>query len=302
MIGLVPTPPRVVVQGITGREAAMVVRHMNAYGTLVSAGVTPGKGGEVVDGIGVYDTIDAAQAATGGAPFDVSIVYVPPLAAWDAASEALASGTRVLVIVTENIPLHDSLAIHRAAVTVGATVIGPNSVGVICPASRVKLGAIGGSDPARAFVAGHVGVISRSGGLTAEIALQLRRNGRGVSAAVSVGGDAMIGLEPADAAKLLNDDEDTRAIVYIGEPGTAMEERLARRISRGEISKPVYALILGEFMEAFPKGTLFGHAGAVIESEAGTPREKKRMLAEAGAVVASSLDDLIGKVVRRTDA
>lgn len=292
----IPDSPRVVVQGITGREAAMVVAQMNAYGTQIAAGVTPGKEGARVDGVPVFDTVGAARAGTGGGRFDVSIVYVPPFAALDAVSEAVEAGIELILVVTENIPLHDAIRLHALARGANTSVIGPNSVGLIVPARRLKLGAIGGEKPDRAFVPGRVGVISRSGGLTAEVALQLRRRGLGISTAVSIGGDALIGLEPADVAKALADDDETEVIVYVGEPGTSMEDRLAEAIAAGEITRPVVALILGEFMEDFPQGTVFGHAGAVIEKGQGSPREKKRQLARAGATVAESIDDAISDV------
>jgi succinyl-CoA synthetase alpha subunit len=294
----IPESPRVVVQGITGREASMVVKHMNAYGTRVTAGVTPGKEGAVVDGVSVFDTIDAARAGTGGEDFDVAVVYVPPLAALDAVAEAAEAAIAVIVVVTENTPLHDSIRLHTLARESGARVIGPNSVGLITPARRLKLGAIGGENPDRAFVAGRVGVISRSGGLTAEVGLQLRRHGLGVSTAVSIGGDALIGLEPADVATSMSADDQTDVIVYVGEPGTLLEERLAEAIAGGRVTKPVVALILGEFMEEFPQGMVFGHAGAVIEQDHGSPREKKRHLNRVGARVVESLDDAIREVKR----
>lgn len=293
---LVPPSPRIVVQGITGREASMVVAQMNAYGTHVAAGVTPGKEGAEVGGVPVFDTVEAARGGTGGRPFDVSIVYVPPFAALDAVGEAVEAGIGLILVVTENIPLHDAIRLHALTREANARVIGPNSVGLIAPARRLKLGAIGGENPDRAFSRGRIGVISRSGGLTAEIGLQLRRRGLGVSTAVSIGGDALIGLEPADVAKALADEAETEAIIYIGEPGTSMEERLAAAITVGEITIPVVALILGEFMEGFPNGTVFGHAGAVIERSEGSPREKKRQLARAGAVVAESIEDAIFQV------
>ncbi len=274
----------------------MVVAQMNAYGTQVVAGVTPGKAGAQVDGVPVFDTVDAARAGSGGSPFAVSIVYVPPFAALDAVSEAVEAGIELILVVTENIPLHDAIRLHALAREARATVIGPNSVGLIEPARRIKLGAIGGDQPDRAFVPGRVAVISRSGGLTAEVGLQLRRRELGVSIAVSIGGDALIGLEPADVARALGEDDETEVILYVGEPGTSMEERLAEAIARGEIEKPVVALILGEFMEDFPQGTVFGHAGAVIEKGLGSPREKKRRLEHAGATVVESLDDAISYV------
>jgi succinyl-CoA synthetase alpha subunit len=158
---------RVLVQGITGREGRMVVSHMLAYGTEVHAGVTPGRAGETVERVPVFDTVAQAVAEAGG-PFDVSIVYVPPLAALEAVADAVNAAVPFLIVVTENIPVHDSLRLLALARGRSATVIGPNSVGLIEPERRLKLGAIGGDNPDRAFVPGRVAVLSRSGGLTVE--------------------------------------------------------------------------------------------------------------------------------------
>jgi succinyl-CoA synthetase alpha subunit len=283
-------PPTVVVQGATGREASMVVAHMNAYGTRVAAGVTPGKAGAEVAGAPVFDTLAAAQRAVG--PIGASIVYVPPLATHDAVAEAVAAGIPFVLVVTENVPLHDAVRLLALSREAGTTLVGPNSVGVISPGARIKLGAIGGDRPERSFVPGRVGVISRSGGLTAEVAFQLKRAGHGVSTAVSIGGDAMLGTRPADLLRRFREDGESEAVVYVGEAGTAFEEELASELARdGRL--PVIALVLGQFMEEFPQGTVFGHAGAVIERGRGAPSEKKRRLAEAGAHVAESLDDVI---------
>lgn len=290
---------RVLVQGITGREARMVVRHMLAYGTAVQAGVTPGKGGESVEGVPVYHTIEQA-VQDAGAPFDVAISYVPPLAALDAAAEAIAAGIRLLLVPTENIPLHDALRLLDHARDSDVTVVGPNSVGLIAPADRIKLGAIGGDSPERAFVPGRVGVMSRSGGLTAEVGLQLRRAGLGVSTAVSIGGDAMIGTTPAALYRRFAADPETDAVVYVGEPGTLLEEELAAAIEGQQAHTPLVAVVPGDFLEDFPRGTAFGHAGAVIESRYGSPRDKRRALAEAGARVAECFDDVIPLVLERT--
>jgi len=273
----------------------MVVRHMHAYGTLVAAGVTPGKEGETVAGTPVFDTIASAAAATGGR-FDASLVSVPPLSVLDAVDEAIGAGIRFVLIAAENVPLHDSLKLLALAREAGATVVGPNSVGVISPAAGLKLGAIGGDRPERAFAPGRVGVISRSGGLTAEVGLQLRLRSLGVSTAVSVGGDAMIGTSPAELLRRFRADPQTDAVVYVGEPGTRLEEDLAAALAEDPTGKPLVATVLGAFMEEFPSGTIFGHAGAVIERGRGGPTTKMRLLSEAGALVAGTFDDLFALV------
>jgi succinyl-CoA synthetase alpha subunit len=277
----------------------MVVRHMLSYGTAVHAGVTPGKRGELIEGVSVYDTVEEAAEATGGL-FDVAVTYVPPLAALDAAAEAIAAGVRLLFVPTENVPLLDALRLLDYARERDVTVIGPNSVGVIAPKDRFKLGAIGGDAPERAFVPGNVGVMSRSGGLTAEVSLQLRRAGLGVSTAVSIGGDAMIGTTPAGLYARFADDADTDAVVYVGEPGTLLEEDLAAELEQRRHDTPLVAVVPGDFLEDFPRGTAFGHAGAVIEARFGSPREKRRVLAEAGAQVAECFDDVVPLVLEQT--
>jgi succinyl-CoA synthetase alpha subunit len=287
--------PRVVVQGATGREARMVVRHMRAYGTAVAAGVTPGRGGEEVEGVPIFDTVAAAGAATGG-PFDATLVSVPPLAVLDAVEEAVAAGVGLAVVATENVPLHDSMRLLAVARAAGATVVGPNTVGLISPATGLKLGAIGGERPARAFVPGRVGVMSRSGGLTAEVGLQLRLRGLGVSTAVGIGGDAMIGTSPAELLRRFRADADSDAVVYVGEPGTRLEEELAAELAEDPAATPVVAVVLGGFMDEFPPGTVFGHAAAVIERGRGNPKDKARALADAGALVADSFDNLFALV------
>jgi succinyl-CoA synthetase alpha subunit len=289
-------PPRVLVQGITGREASMVVRHMQAYGAPVAAGVTPGRGGRRIENVPVFDTVKGAAEACGG-PFDATLVSVPPLAVRDAAEESIDAGIGFLLIATENVPLHDAVRVLARAREAGATVVGPNSVGVIAPRSRLKLGAIGGDRPERAFVPGPVGVMSRSGGLTAEVGLQLRLRGLGVSTAVSIGGDAVIGTSPADLLRRFRADPETDLIVYVGEPGTRLEEELAEALAEDPAGAPLVAVVLGRFIEEFPEGTTFGHAAAVIDRGRGRPSDKMAALAEAGALVAESFDDVFDLAV-----
>ena len=289
MTRLIDRSTRLLIQGITGREARMVTRHMLDYGTSVVSGVTPGRGGQDVEGIPVFDTIRQAVEETQPTS---SLVSVPPAATLDAVSEAIAGGVPLIVIATEGIPQHDVMRMLELADQHGTVIIGPNSVGVIRPADGVKIGAIGGENPERAFVPGRIGVISRSGGMTSEIGLTLRQAGLGVSAAISVGGDALIGSTPATLLAEFQSDPDTDAVVLFGEPGTRFEEDVAHRISSGEFSKPLVALIAGEFTENLPSGTAFGHAAAIIEGDSGRPSSKRIALEAAGARVARSLDDI----------
>lgn len=282
----------VMIQGITGREGRMTAEHMLSYGTPVVAGVTPGKGGQSVCGVPVFDSVSDAIASCGPGRIGVSVVIVPPLATLRAVSDAVRSAGCDIVIATEGVPRHDALRMLVIARQAGVTVVGPNSVGVIEPGQRRKLGAIGGDRPERAFVPGAVGIISRSGGMTSEIGLTLRMAGLGVSGAISVGGDELIGLPPARAARVLQDLPETRAICYFGEPGTHFEEELAAEIESGSIQVPVIALVAGTFTESLPEGTAFGHAAAIIQRGSGRPTDKRRRLADAGAIVVSSLDDM----------
>ena len=260
-------PPRVVVQGATGREASMVVRHMSAYGTRVAAGVTPGKGGGEVEGVPVFDTSgglggrravrrgDRLRAAAGGAR---------------RGRRRPRGGRPVRPRGDRERPAaRRRCGCSRSPARAGATLVGPNSVGVISPGARLKLGAIGGDDPERAFVPGRVGVVSRSGGLTAEVGLQLRRAGLGVSTAVSIGGDAMIGTTPADAPAPLPRGWRDRRGGLRRRAGDARSRR-SWPTSSPPTAPPRRRARPRQFMEEFPQGTVFGHAGAVIERGRGS--------------------------------
>ncbi|MCL4515775.1 MAG: CoA-binding protein [Firmicutes bacterium] len=281
---------KIVVQGITGREASMVTRHTLDYGTPIVAGVTPGKGGESVHGAPVYDTLAAACRAH---ELNTSMVYVPPAFVYDAVLEAIANGIKFIFIATENVPQQDVIKFLHLARREGVRVVGPNSVGIISPADRVKLGAIGGDNVERCFVPGHVGVISRSGGMTAETSWMVKKAGYGVSTSVSIGGDALIGSPPKELLALFEKDPETRAVVTFSEPGTSFEEEMADYIQQGGFTKPLVSFVAGRFTESLPEGTVFGHAGAMISGGAGKPSQKVARLKQAGALVAEQFDDLI---------
>ncbi|WP_027717257.1 succinate--CoA ligase subunit alpha [Desulfovirgula thermocuniculi] len=287
---LIDRHSRIVIQGITGREASMVTRHTLAYGTRIVAGVTPGKGGQEVHGVPVYDTL--REACREHSP-DTSVIYVPPAAVYDAVAEAVANGIKLILIPTENVPQKDAVKLLALARRAGVRVIGPNSVGVINPAERVKLGAIGGDNVERCFVPGPVGVISRSGGMTAEVSWMVKRAGYGVSTSVSIGGDALIGTTIAELLALFEEDPQTRAVVVFSEPGTSQEEEAADLILRGGFTKPLIAYIAGRFTEHMPEGTVFGHAAALISGNYGRPSLKAARLREAGAHVLDDFDHLI---------
>lgn len=287
---LVDRHTRIVVQGITGREASMVCRHTLAYGTQIVAGVTPGKGGQAVEGIPVYDTLEAACREH---EINTSMVYVPPAFVYDAVAEAVAKGIKLIWIATENIPQQDVMQFLALARHAGARVIGPNSVGIISPGERVKVGAIGGDNVERCFVPGNVGVISRSGGMTAETSWMVKRAGYGVSTAVSIGGDALIGTTPRELLELFQQDPETRAVVTFSEPGTTFEEDMADSLAAGKFTKPLLSYVAGRFTEEMPEGTVFGHAGAIISGGQGKPSTKMQKLRQAGAYVAEDFEDII---------
>jgi succinyl-CoA synthetase alpha subunit len=287
---LVDRGTRVVVQGITGREASMVVRHSLDYGTQVVAGVTPGKRGEFIHGVPVFDTVRQAVKETGA---NTALVYVPPAAVYDAVLEDVDSAIGLVVIVTERIPQHDTARFLRVGRQSGSLVVGPNVTGILCPMERVKVGPMGGDNPSRCFVPGTVGVISRSGGMAAECAWMVKRAGYGISTAVSVGGDALIGTTPSEALALFQQDAATAAVVMWSEPGTAHEENVADFLQAGGFTKPLLVYVAGRFMEDLPEGTVFGHAASIIQGDKGRPSVKMARLRGAGALVAETFGDLV---------
>lgn len=287
---LINKDSKIVIQGITGREASMVTKHMLDYGTPVVAGVTPGKKGQNVHGVPVYDSLKQACADK---EINTALIYVPPAFVYDAVMETIDNNIKLVVVITENIPQHDAMKMLWECDNAGVRLIGPNTVGVINPKDRVKLGAIGGDNVERCFVPGSVGVISRSGGMTAETSYMVKRAGLGVSTAIGVGGDSLIGTSPKDLLVLFEKDPETKAVVTFGEPGTTFEEDMAEFVSSGGFTKPLISCVAGKFTENMPEGTVFGHAGAIIEGGKGKPSTKVKMLREAGANVVDSYDDII---------
>jgi succinyl-CoA synthetase alpha subunit len=287
---LIDRNSKIVIQGITGREASMVAKHMLKYGTPILAGVTPGKKGEEVHGIPVYDTLKQACAQH---ELNTAIIYVPPAFVLDAVLETLANDIKLMVVITENIPQHDVMKLLRASDQAGARVIGPNTTGAINPKERVKLGAIGGDNVERCFVPGCVGVISRSGGMTSETSYMVKMAGLGVSTAVGIGGDSLIGSPPKDLLALFEKDPETKAVVTFSEPGTAFEEDTAQFVLDGGFTKPLISYVAGKFTENMPEGTIFGHAGAIIEGGKGRPSTKVKLLRQAGVHVVDRYDDIV---------
>jgi len=292
---LVDKNTRIVIQGITGREASMVTKHALAYGTKIMAGITPGKEGQLVEGVPIYNTL---KRACREAEINTSLVYVPPAFAYDAVMEAIGNGIKLIVVITERIPRHDVAKFLSAAQEAQCTIVGPNVTGILNPEDRVKLGPIGGDKVERCFVPGSVGVISRSGGMTAECSWMVKRAGFGVSTSVSIGGDPLIGSPPRDILNLFEKDAKTKAVVLWGEPGTRYEEDVADFVKKGGFTKPLIAHIAGRFVENMPEGTVFGHAASMIEGDSGKPSKKIEKLDDAGCYVAEKFNDIIGILQR----
>lgn len=279
---------RVVVQGITGREGMARTRLMRAYGTPIVAGVTPGKGGQAVEGVPVFDTVTEARERVG--PLDASVLFIPAPLVKSAALEAIAAGVRLLVIVPDRVPVYDVLEIVDAADRAGATVLGPNTLGVLSPDQGV-LGMMGGCAASARdwFFPGPVGISSRSGGITTSIAYYLAQAGVGASTLVHVGGDPIVGLPHPAVLRLFEHDPQTRLIVLFGEIGTSQEEQVADLVAAGELTKPVVAYIGGKGAKS---GTRFSHAGAIIEGGRGTHAGKVARLREVGVTVVDTFADI----------
>ncbi len=287
---LIDRSSRIVIQGITGREATMVTKHTLEYGTKVLAGVTPGKKGQNVHGVPVYNTL---REAVEEHLVNTSLIVVPPAFVLDAVREAIDNGIKLMVVTTENIPQQDTIKMLHLARQHQVRLIGPNTVGLINPKDRVKLGSIGGDNPDRCFIPGHVGVISRSGGMTAETSWMVKRAGFGVSTSVGIGGDALIGTSIRDLLEYFEQDSDTHAVVTFSEPGTMFEEQAADFVKNGGFTKPLISYIAGRFTEQMPEGTVFGHAGAFISGNTGRPSAKMEKLRDAGAHVVNHFDKMI---------
>lgn len=278
---LVGKQTRAIVQGITGNQGSFHARLMREYGTQIVAGVTPGKGGTSTQGVSVYDTVAAALERTDA---NASIIFVPAPFAKEAGMEAIDAGLNPVVIITEMIPARDSMVLMAYAKEHGATIIGPNTPGVITP-GEAKLGIM----PGDVFSLGGVGVASRSGTLTYEIASYLTRAGIGQSTCLGIGGDPITGLNFVDVLKMFRDDKSTDAVVLIGEIGGSAEEDAADFIEDTKYAKPVAAYVAGR---AAPPGKRMGHAGAIITGTEGTADAKMKRFREVGVRVAEVPSEL----------
>jgi succinyl-CoA synthetase alpha subunit len=275
---LVDRSTKVLVQGITGREGSFHTEAMIRYGTKVVAGVTPGKGGSSVHGVPVYDSVEEAMRAH--PEINASIVFVPARFAPDAVYEAIDAGIGMIVVITEGIPIHEGIRLIRYARMRGVRVIGPNTPGVITP-GECKLGIM----PGHVFSRGRVGIVSRSGTLTYEVAMQLTSAGLGQSTCIGIGGDPVVGTDFIEVLELFRGDPGTDAVVLIGEIGGDAEERVARYVVETGYPKPIVAYVAGR---TAPPGKRMGHAGAIISMGVGDAESKIRALSSAGIRVAST--------------
>ena len=275
---IIDNSTKVVVQGITGGQGRFHTKRMREYGTNIVAGVTPGKGGEVVEGIPVFDSMwEIPEEVT------ASILFVPASFAKEAALEAIGFGLNPVVIITEHIPVHDSMVVVNKARKDNIVVIGPNTPGIITP-NQCKMGVM----PSHVFSTGNIGLISRSGTLTYEIVDDLTKANMGQSTAIGLGGDPIVGLNYIDLLTKFESDPATKGLVLIGEIGGNAEEEAAEFI-QDNISKPVVAYIAGK---AAPKGKTMGHAGAIITGSSGTAESKIEALEGAGVEVATKPIDI----------
>jgi succinyl-CoA synthetase alpha subunit len=272
---------RAIVWGITGTQGSFHTKLMLEYDTKIVAGVTPGKGGTQVLNVPVYDTGEEAQEKHSA---NAAIIFVPAPFAADATLEALENGIKTVVIITEHIPIKDAINIMARAKEADATIIGPNTPGIITPGES-KLGIM----PAHIFKPGNVGMVSRSGTLTYEVAASLTRKNLGQSTCLGLGGDPITGLNFIDALKMFEKDERTEAVVLIGEIGGNLEELAAKYISETKYPKPVVAFVAGR---SAPPGKRMGHAGAIVMGKAGTAESKIDALKKAGVKVAEKPGDV----------
>lgn len=282
---LINKDTKVLVQAITGKSGSLQTKVMLENGTNIVAGVTPGKGGQEVYGVPVYDFISEALEEHS---FDAVISFVPPAAARDSCIEVMDSGIKLLVLTSEQIPDHDVVDIINYARLKGTKLIGPGAAGVISP-GKCKLG----SHPPRFFREGNVGIVSKSGALSYEIGKTLSDTGIGQSTVLALGGGPMWGLTQKDAVALFNDDDDTKVIIMLGEIGGSSEEDAAAYIKQ-YARKPVISMIVGR---TAPPGKSLGHAGAIISGNTGTAKSKIEALKDAGVIIAYSPADILKYVI-----
>lgn len=286
---LIDDHTRVLIQGISGREGSRACREMLNYGTQVVAGVTPKRGGTSVEGVPVYTTI--AEVIRAHKKIDASLISVPADFALDAGLEAIAADIPVINILTEHVTVADCAKLYAVAARKGVRIIGPSSVGIISP-GKAKIGSIGSGGMHAIFTPGPVGVISKSGGMTAEIALMLSRSGIGQSTVLGIGGDQIIGSDFVDILELFEKDASTKATVLFGEVGGTYEERVADYVQQKKIKKPIVAIIAGKFTATLPQGTVLGHAGTIVSRGRGSYNSKINAFRKAGILIAQTLEEI----------
>ena len=278
---LIDASTRAIVQGVTGKQGSYQTKLMLDYGTKILAGVSPGKGGNTINELPVFDTVE--EAVDSYSP-DASIVFVPAKYAQDAVLEAIANKIKTIVVITEHIPIKDSINMVANATQSQISIIGPNTPGIITP-NECKLGIM----PTNIFSPGTVGLVSRSGTLAYEVTAGLRAKGLGESTCFGVGGDPVVGLNFIDALKLFKEDAKTEAVILIGEIGGNMEEMTAEYLTRYRYPKPVVAYVAGRFS---PTGKRMGHAGAIITGKHGTAQSKIEAFCGAGVKIAEKPSDI----------
>ncbi len=291
---LIDVNTTVLVQGITGREGSARTRFMLGYGTKIPGGVTPGRGGNEVWGVPVFNSVKEATREFG--PIDASVTFVPGPQVKEAAIEAIESGIRFIVVPAERVPLHDSLEMIALARREGARILGPGSLGLLS-SGKAAMGWLGGAEEfaREIFKPGSVGVMSRSGGQTSTVVWSLMKAGIGTTTAMHVGSEPIVGSSFAEILPLFEDDKDTKAVVLFGEIGTVAEEEAAEVIKDGRFTKPLVAYIAGR---GLPAGMRFSHASAIIEAGRGTAESKIRALEEAGAHVVEHPQDIAASLLK----
>lgn len=289
---LIDQNKRVIVQGITGREGSARTKLMLEYGTNIVGGCTPNRGGQTIENLPVFDSVAEAKNSLG--TIDVSVIFVPAPRVKSAAIEAIEAGVPLLALIADRVPLYDVLEICEIAEEFGAKFVGPNTVGVMSPEKAV-LGMMGGNaQTAKSwFHSGNVGIVSRSGGLSASTGYYVCQTGVGISTICHVGGDSVIGLTFPEVAEMFEKDDETALIVMIGEIGGSQEEQVADLIESGELTKPIVAYIGGK---AAQSGTRYSHAGAIVEGGRGTWQGKVDRLREVGAHVVEQFNEIPQKV------
>lgn len=286
---LIDKNTKVLIQGITGTEGARACREMVSYGTQVLCGVTPGKGGQNVDGVPVYNSVKEALAQH--SQVNLGLVVVPPQFVKNAVLESLEAGIKLINILAEFVPPRDSSVVVATARKMGARVIGPASIGIISPGLG-KVGSIGSGEIAQVFTPGPIGIISKSGGMVAELAYVLSHAGFGQSTAVGIGGDIIAGSDYIDLLPLFEADPETKAIVMFGEVGGTYEEDVADYMKAGKFTKPVIAIVGGRFTEKLAQGVVLGHAGAIVSKGKGGYESKIKALKEAGILIAETIEQI----------